>query len=157
MEAEYKNRKIQRSDEIMDWEIEELIASLKSEDRFTRLNALFVIRNSNDERFIEPLISLTHHENRATREYALYLLATLENQVACGERVVETFIKALNDENPSIRRYATLVLGYFGDDAAAKPLIKALRDTDEKVREEVMNALSSILIGMGPRRATGKI
>ena len=152
-----KYEKAKRSEEIDDWEIDELVASLKSKDRFKRLNALFVIENSNDERFIEPLILLTRNVDEATREYALYLLATLENQVVYGERVVEAFIEALNDENPSIRSYASLILGDFRDDAATKPLIMALRDEDETVREEVMNALSSILIGMGPKRAVGKI
>ncbi|HDM36458.1 MAG TPA: HEAT repeat domain-containing protein [Candidatus Syntrophoarchaeum butanivorans] len=155
MERESGN--LRREDEIADWEIQELIACLKSKDRFRRLNALFVIESSGDERFIEPLIALTKHEDRATREYALYLLATLENRVACGEKVVEAFIDALGDESPSIRRYASLMLGYFRDEAATKPLIMALRDEDEGVREEVMRTLSEILISMGPKKADSKI
>jgi len=145
------------SDEVDDWRLGELIATLRSKNRFKRLNALFIIENSNDERFIGPLIELTKENDRATKEYALYLLAKIENQVIDGDQVVEAFIEALNDENPSIRSYASLMLGDFRDDAATTPLILALKDEDEGVREEVMNALSNILIGMGTRRVAGKI
>ncbi len=145
------------SDEIDDWELCELISSLKSKNRFKRLNALFIIENLNDKRLIEPLIELTKENDRATKEYALYLLAKIENHVLCGDKVIKAFIDALNDENPSIRSYASLVLGDFGDYAATKPLILALKDEDEGVREEVMNALSNILISMGTRRVAGKI
>jgi len=52
--------------------------------------------------------------------------------------VFKHLIKALNDIGPEVRFAAATVLGWFRDERAAIPLIKALKDNFEYVRLAVV-------------------
>lgn len=59
-------------------------------------------------------------------------------------QVMQNLIGALRSENRDVRERAVGALGISGDPAAVSPLIKALEDQDEGVREEAAQAIEKI-------------
>ena len=128
--------------------VDPLIRALEDEDRYDEaIWGLVKIRN---ERTIEPLIRALKYEGdwhilsqlKADR----VRLDAAETLAKIGKPAVKPLIEALKDgaEDVAVRMKAAEVLGEIGDERAVEPLIQALKDKDEFVRQCAAEALGEI-------------
>ena len=114
-----------------------LIEALKDSNDWVRFRASQALANIGDARAIEPLIQALR--DRRTFEGPACVLATF------GTAAVEPLIGALeNARRPDVREAAAEALGRIGDGRAVRPLIKALKYSDIRVRAHAAEALAKI-------------
>jgi len=117
--------------------VQPLIAALKDENLYVRLNAAKALGNITDPRAVEPLIAALKDENRWVRKNVAEAL------VKIGEPAIKPLIAALKDENSDVRWMATKALVKIGK-PAVQPLIAALKDENLYVRRNAAYALWKI-------------
>ncbi len=120
--------------------VEPLIATLSHADGRVREYAAFTLSFLDDDRAIEPLLSLFANDAEiGVRTQAARALGRMEEP-----RAVDPLIAALKDAKSEIRQDAAYALGLIGDPRAI-PALQALEsDADELVRFFAKDALSRI-------------
>ena len=115
-----------------------LLVILQDPDPKVRTSALWGLRDIGDKRAIEPLNRVLRQDNSpSVRAVAAITLGTLG-----GELAVQSLITTLaGDHSGFVRACAAESLGVIGDSAAIGPLIGALKDSDEDVRQEAATKL----------------
>lgn len=131
--------------------IPSLLATLKNEDDFELLcETINALSKFKDERIIEPLLAMLHHENYKVRETAAIELGTLGDK-----RAVEPLITILETDEEkrtipagfydvyAVREAAAIALGEIGDKRAIQPLIQSFA-LGYGLREKAVKALVRI-------------
>ena len=87
----------------------------------------------------EILLDALHHEDDDIRA-ASALIISRDPRSECFDALVD----ALDDSNHNVRKFALRALARKKGIQALKPAVKMLRDDDEEVVEEAINALEQI-------------
>lgn len=120
--------------------VEPLIATLSNEDARVREYAAFTLSFIDDDRAVDPLLSLFASDPEITvRTQAARALGRMEEP-----RAIDPLISALSDQRSEIRQDAAYSLGLIGDPRAIAPLQALANDSDELVRFFVDDALVRI-------------
>jgi len=90
----------------------------------------------NDERVLDPLISLLHNDE--FKDDATWALAEL------GKPAIGRLLELLKDPDEGIRKQAILALGEIKDASCVDALIESLKDTDWFTRLSAASALEKI-------------
>lgn len=116
-----------------------LIAALQDPNHIVRWNAALTLGEAGDERVTLPLLEILEDESKDVREMAEWALVELSG------KIVPSLIEVLT-QHPDwwIRREAARILGLIGDERATEPLLQALSDRSERIRENVAEALGRI-------------
>jgi len=113
-----------------DLDIDELIQALGHSNFFVSSIAAEALGKRGDARAVEPLIKALGDSVEGVREGAVYTLRNVRT---------EAFYVLGN-----VRANAAIAVGEIGDTRAVEPLIKALSDSDESVREGAAGALEKM-------------
>ncbi len=122
--------------------IKEFVDALESDDIGKKENALKVILNIQDTRFLESIRKNLSHKNSEIRSWAYSVLFGFKEEVTLDE--IST---AIQDEEKEIRALAAKALGGHKNDSAIDQLIHMLEDKSTSVRAEALLSL---------RKVTGK-
>ncbi len=119
--------------------VDALIAALQDPNHIVRWNAALALGEAGDERVTLPLLEILEDESKDVREMAEWALVELSG------KIVPSLIEILT-QHPDwwIRREAARILGLIGDERATEPLLQALSDRSERIRENVAEALGRI-------------
>lgn len=101
-----------------------------------RKSAIKTLGKINDERVLEPLLSMLRNDE--FKDDATWALAEL------GQPAIERLLECLEDKDEVVRKQATLVLGEIKDPASVEPLIERLKDSDWFIRLSAASALEKI-------------
>ncbi|MFQ6125485.1 MAG: HEAT repeat domain-containing protein [Candidatus Heimdallarchaeota archaeon] len=119
--------------------VDALIAALRDPNHIVRWNAALTLGEAGDERATLPLLEILEDESKDVREIAEWALVEL------GEKIVPSLIEVLTQHHDWwIQRDAARILGLIGDERATEPLLQALSDRSERIREKVAEALGRI-------------
>jgi len=129
--------------------LEQLLTALSHENLQIREGAAILLGQLGDEQAIKPLLLALQGENAQMRRSVVTALKQLAG--------MDFLIMALCHEEAQVRRGVALSLGVLEDEQAVEPLLKALDDTDTKVRWAAMQALGflwkfSLLEQLGSER-----
>jgi HEAT repeat protein len=115
-----------------------LLDALKNPDENIQSKAAIKLGMVRDERAIPFLLNTLKHSNSAIRFRAMKALAEI------GEHVVPALTTALGEEDSRFRLAAIQTLGYMKNAKAVDPLITALENKDQKVRQVASKALKRL-------------
>lgn len=101
-----------------------------------RKSAIKTLGKINDERVLEPLLSMLRNDE--FKDDATWALAEL------GQPAIEKLLECLEDKDEVVRKQATLALGEIKDPASVEPLIQRLKDQDWFIRLSAAAALEKI-------------
>ena len=113
-----------------------LIAALDHPDEGVRWKAAITLGEIGDQRGIIPLISLLSDTDRFVRSRAAYALGLI------GSPAIPALSETLEEAPYEVRRGAVAALGKMNDPAATRILIRALPDSSEDVRQDIITSLS---------------
>ncbi len=120
---------------------DELLSSLKSENRRVRANAIRAIGGLKDRRAISDLLAIVQapNEHWEERGNALLALGLMGEQSA-----VPGSIHSLKNARPAVRVAAAAALGMLARPEALGPLLLAVQDPDPRVRRAVVGSLGQL-------------
>ena len=119
--------------------LDSLITALQDPNSVVRWNAAIAIGEFGDSRATLPLLDVLQDDSKDVREIANWALVEL------GEKIVFPLIDVLTTHQDWwFRRDAARILGLIGDERATAPLIQALDDQRERVRESAAEALGRL-------------
>jgi HEAT repeat protein len=147
-----------------------LIAELKDEHAFVRMNAAYALARIRDSRTVDPLIAALRDPDAAMREAAADALGATGDPRVVGPLIaalkesnaevrsivakalggssapgaIASLVAALKDPNANVRRSAAEALGNIKDSRVTAPLIAALNDTNSDVRSSAVEALGRL-------------
>ncbi len=121
--------------------VEALVLELGSSEPKKVVTAALKLAKLKDMRAVEALVVQFNNQAVPAKARLLIAEALLELDSAPGD---VTVLGALRHAKPSIRRSAAAVLGQMQADWAVDPLVQALKDDDESVREAALAALYAI-------------
>jgi HEAT repeat protein len=116
-----------------------LLKALWHEEQRKVVEMLFWCLDKTWEDTPEILLEALHHEDDDIRA-ASALIISRDPRSECFDALVD----ALDDSNHNVRRFALRALARKKGIQALKPAVKMLRDDDEEVVEEAINALEQI-------------
>jgi hypothetical protein len=123
---------------------EGLLKKLKDPAPSVRVQALWVLRGTNDARIMEGLVAALDDEDRNVRELAIKVLGDIDTP-----ELIEYLLKKLKDEDPEIRILTIQVLSRRKHDELTSSritegLLLALDDENERVRQGAISALAQM-------------
>lgn len=119
-----------------------LLAELKNSDWCARMGAAFVLGIMKEPRAVQPLIDILEMDNEGTqdKENAAVALGAIGDR-----RAINTLITTLqNNKKDSVRSAAAMALDLRRCPSAVEPLINALNDQNQEVRNNAATALKNI-------------
>ncbi|MFA5223659.1 MAG: HEAT repeat domain-containing protein, partial [Candidatus Omnitrophota bacterium] len=111
--------------------VSRLIRKLSDSHPYVRSSSAYDLGKLGDKRAVEPLIKALGDSDFRVRSSSTI---ALEELGATKEQIVDGYLKALSSPNSDVRSSSTEALGKLGDKRAVEPLIKALGDSDFRVR-----------------------
>jgi HEAT repeat protein len=126
--------------------IEPLITVLKDKDTDVRISAASALGQIGGGRAVMALIDALNDKNAKVRESVIYALGRIDDDAITevSETAVERLITALKDPVSDIRTIIARALGQMGDDRAVEPLVEALQDESNAVRQTAAIALEKL-------------
>jgi HEAT repeat protein len=144
--------------------IEALSAALADRDETVQLAVLDSIKKIGGSKAAICLRPALESDRKAVRDAAASILKSMQIQPACAEEcaalavlngnfedalregasATNALLEALGSKVPGLRRQAAESLGRLRAEPGIKPLLRALRDHDEAVREAAARALAAI-------------
>lgn len=120
-------------------DFEELVKKLRNSDWKTRREAAQELGELDGEKAIKVLINVLGDKNWRV------IKAAINSLVEIGQPALDPLIETLETEvEVPKREYAAKALGLLGNSQAVEPLIEALKDEDENVRDKAAQALGEI-------------
>jgi len=120
--------------------VEPLIVVLKDRDPELRWRAALSLGMLKDERAVDALgVAIRDDDQRIVRVRVAEALGKFKHPVA-----TKALVHSLGDVHPDVRSMAVLSLGEIGSETAINAVLTGLLDTDEIVRETVMNTLMKL-------------
>ncbi|MEM1574213.1 MAG: HEAT repeat domain-containing protein [Candidatus Methanomethylicaceae archaeon] len=123
------------------------ILNILKDESETKVRAVFALGEIKDIRAIEPLILALGDEDSSVRYAAREALNKIDpkwNEREEVKKYIPEFINALEDKSWRTRVGAAFALGEIKDIRAIEPLILALSDENDSVRDEARDALKKI-------------
>jgi len=114
-----------------------LIAALDHPDEGVRWKAAITLGEIGDQRGIIPLIGLLSDKDRFVRSRAAYALGLI------GSPAIPALSEMLKEAPYEVRRGTVTALGKMNDSAATRVLIRALTDSSEDVRQDIITSLAT--------------
>jgi HEAT repeat protein len=114
-----------------------LIAALTHPDEGVRWKAAITLGEIGDQRGIIPLIGLLSDTDRFVRSRAAYALGL------AGSPAIPSLSETLEDAPSEVRTGIVTALGKMHEPAAISVLIRALTDSSEDVRQDIISLLAS--------------
>lgn len=118
--------------------VEAMLGLIKDDDEYIRRTAIEVINASGDERAFDQVLDALEDSDWWVRERAIDALATMGS-----DKSLPLLYKALAKDEYT-RRAAVRALGQIGNRGAIKELLPLLKDPDEMVRKETLQALAAL-------------
>lgn len=116
---------------------EPLIKALRDRNAWIRGKVVGALRGIGDPRAVESLIPMLRDHDRGVRTSTISVLGQFND-----ERAVEPLIRMVRDRDYGVRSWAVGTLGIFARDSrVVAPLINALRDPVDTVRNEAVMVL----------------
>lgn len=115
-----------------------LVERLSSEDKLTRLNAVYGLGAVGDETALRALVSALRDPVEDIRAAAVRTLGELR-----AAFTLDPLMERLDDESGLVRRQAIEALGAFGDRRVAQVLRALLGDADLEIVRECLRALGA--------------
>lgn len=124
-------------------QIDDLARNARSSDFSTRWDAVHALGQIKDPKAVDALIKLLSESDAVTRQNAAEALGNSSGPL--DPKAVDPLIKVLKTDSDSMVRWkAANALGYLKDERALEPLIAALNDSSEHVREWSLDALKTL-------------
>lgn len=120
--------------------VQPLRSALQDGDEWVRMAAARALGEIRDERAVESLLTTLSDSDGQVRQLAAWALGELKDRRA----VQSLSTMLLKDERAGARQMAAWALGEIQDPKAVESLKAALSDTEPRVREKVLWALSEI-------------
>jgi HEAT repeat protein len=120
--------------------IQSLICALQDPSKRVRAMAANALGEIGDTHAVKPLITILDDPDENVRRIAAKALKKICNNV----NAFDSLIDALNDPNENVRRHAVYIVGKIGGARAVQPLVDAICDHDEIVRDFAARALKEI-------------
>lgn len=118
--------------------VDAMLGLIKDGDEYIRRTAIEVINASGDERAFDQVLEALEDADWWVRERAIDALATMGS-----DKSLPLLYKALA-KDAYTRRAAVRALGQIGNRGAIKELLPLLKDPDETVRKETLQALTTL-------------
>ncbi|MCG7855063.1 MAG: HEAT repeat domain-containing protein, partial [Methanoregulaceae archaeon] len=114
-----------------------LIAALDHPDEGVRWKAAITLGEIGDQRGIIPLIGLLSDKDRFVRSRAAYALGLI------GSPAIPALSEMLEEAPYEVRRNTVTALGKMNDPAAIRVLLRALTNSSEDVRQDIITSLAT--------------
>jgi HEAT repeat protein len=123
-----------------------LITVLKDKNTDVRISAASALGQIGGGHAAMALIDALNDKNAKVRESVTYALRKIDDDAIAeiSETAVERLIAALKDPVSDIRKVMVRALGQMGDDRALEPLVEALQDESNEVRQSAALALEKL-------------
>lgn len=128
--------------------IEPLIYALQFADWRFLMPAAKALEHLGDARAIEPLVHAISEHDTQSADVRSSLLSALHS---LGGDTCVALAPLLRSSNVEVRRNAVFSLGQYGDARAVKPLIAALSNGDDKMRQDAATSLGRLATGQSAK------
>jgi len=111
----------------------------KTASSYSRRNAISSLGRLEDERAVDPLVSVLQDEDRYIRSEAAKVLGEMKFSSA-----IAPLVEALGDPDDHVRRAVIVALGILGDESTIEPLRGMLQDQSYFTRSEAEKSIQKI-------------